>query len=53
MKNKKLCPKCNSLLYEDAIEEVLFDKSGNMILDAFPAWVCTEQCGYYERSGLN
>ncbi|WP_156422644.1 hypothetical protein [Bacillus sp. FJAT-29937] len=49
MADNKLCPKCGSLLIEDANEELIFDESGNMTLDAFLALVCTKKCGFYER----
>ncbi|MEH7342633.1 hypothetical protein V7122_01910 [Bacillus sp. JJ1532] len=49
MADKKFCPKCGSLLIEDASEEMIFDESGNMTLDAFLALVCSGPCGFYER----
>ncbi|WP_404405132.1 hypothetical protein [Jeotgalibacillus malaysiensis] len=47
MSNK--CPKCGSNLSEDAYEEITELEDCSIQVDAFPALVCTNQCGYYKR----
>ncbi|MCA1054145.1 hypothetical protein LCM10_04030 [Rossellomorea aquimaris] len=45
----KKCPDCQVDLFEDYSEEVFEQEDGSMMLDTFPAWVCMNHCGYYER----
>lgn len=49
MKGNNRCPKCGGVLIEDAFEEVTISQDGDVIMDGFPAWVCSEPCGYYKR----
>jgi hypothetical protein len=46
---KKQCPTCLIPLIEDYSEEITKRENGSMVVDTFPAWVCKNHCGYYER----
>lgn len=43
-----VCPNCGGNVTEDA-SEIITEKDGKFIVDAFPAKVCENQCGYVER----
>jgi hypothetical protein len=45
----KQCPDCLVSLIEDFSEEIIESEIGSMVMDTFPAWVCKDHCGYYER----
>jgi hypothetical protein len=45
----KQCPTCLVPLTEDFNEELIEQENGSMVIDTFPAWVCQNHCGYYER----
>jgi hypothetical protein len=47
--NSLVCPNCGAELIEDAWESVVEKENGRIVVDAYPAFVCREQCGYVKR----
>jgi ribosomal protein S27AE len=44
------CPDCGSIMIEDAAEVIKLLPNGNVIIDCvYPAWVCSNHCGYFEK----
>lgn len=55
MKNNRLlfCPDCGAKLIEDAWEIITELPNGDLVQDIiYPAWVCSDFCGYYEKIKL-
>lgn len=49
---RELCPGCGSRMMEDAAEEITELQDGTLEIETiYPAWVCSEFCGYYEKMG--
>lgn len=47
---KEFCPKCGGKMIDDVHEEIKDLPDGTIQIDTvFPAWVCSNFCGYYER----
>jgi YgiT-type zinc finger domain-containing protein len=47
---KELCPSCGRRMIEDAAEEITELPDGSMQIETiYPALVCSESCGYYEK----
>lgn len=44
----KACPHCGGTLIEDAAEEITMNEN-EIIIDAFLAIVCENDCGFVER----
>lgn len=50
----KLCPKCGSRMIDDAFEEIVELEDRSMQVETiYPAWVCSDFCGYYEKPEPN
>lgn len=48
----ELCPRCGSRMMEDAAEEITEFPDGSLEIETiYPAWVCSEFCGYFEKIG--
>ncbi|MFD1706930.1 PD-(D/E)XK nuclease family protein [Siminovitchia sediminis] len=47
--NQPLCPDCGARLIDDASENIIEREDGTLVIDAFPALVCEQGCGYTER----
>lgn len=46
----ELCLKCGSRMIEDAFEEIFEHDHGSIQIETiYPAWVCSDFCGYYEK----
>lgn len=43
------CPNCFTPLVKDYNEEISEQENGSIVIETFPAWVCNNHCGYYER----
>ncbi|MBT2685049.1 YgiT-type zinc finger protein [Bacillus sp. ISL-37] len=51
---KELCPECGSKMIEDAFEEIVELKDGSIQIETiYPAWVCSDFCGYYVKTETN
>ncbi|MCH1626462.1 hypothetical protein [Fredinandcohnia quinoae] len=48
----KYCNQCGAEMIEDAMEEITFDED-DVKIDGFHAFVCTKNCGYYEKIERN
>lgn len=49
-----LCPKCGSRMIDDAFEEIVELMDGSIQMETiYPAWVCSDFCGYYEKVDSN
>jgi hypothetical protein len=49
-----LCLMCGSSMMEDAFEEIVELENGSIQIETiFPAWVCSDFCGYYEKVEAN
>jgi hypothetical protein len=49
-----LCPKCGNRIIEDAFEEIVELEDGSIQVETvYPAWVCSDFCGYYEKVEAN
>ncbi|MFJ7726531.1 PD-(D/E)XK nuclease family protein [Neobacillus sp. NPDC097160] len=44
-----VCPRCGAKLMEDASESLRETEDGGFVVDAYPAYVCREKCGYTKR----
>lgn len=50
----ELCPKCGCRMIEDAFEEIAALEDGSIQIETiYPAWVCSDFCGYYEKIEAN
>lgn len=47
--NEKSCPDCGARLIDDASENIVEREDGTVVMDAYPAHVCEQRCGYTER----
>ncbi|TKC16417.1 hypothetical protein [Robertmurraya kyonggiensis] len=50
--NALICPNCKAELVEDAWEEIINQEDGGFLVDAYPAYVCKERCGYVKKIEL-
>ncbi|WP_166805847.1 hypothetical protein [Jeotgalibacillus sp. R-1-5s-1] len=46
---EKECLVCGAELVDDAWEIIEQGDQGEIELNSFPAWVCSERCGYYKK----
>ncbi|MBP1971731.1 hypothetical protein J2Z83_003886 [Virgibacillus natechei] len=46
------CPHCGANLIEDAWEDITETEDGGIEIDAYPALICEEKCGYMKRIEL-
>ena len=50
----ELCPQCGSRMIEDAFEEIIELEDGSIQMETiYPAWVCSDFCGYFEKTVPN
>ena len=49
MMNSMVCPRCGANLVEDAWENLQENEDGGITVDAFPAYVCQDKCGYMKQ----
>ncbi|VEF46917.1 Uncharacterised protein [Bacillus freudenreichii] len=47
--NQKSCPDCGARLIDDTLENIVEREDGTVVIDAYPALVCKQGCGYTER----
>lgn len=46
---EKKCMNCNAPMDLDFWDTVEEQEDGSFLVDVFEAWVCINQCGYFER----
>jgi hypothetical protein len=47
--NSLICPRCEAELIEDAWEGVREKPNGDFVVNAYPAYVCRNKCGYLKE----
>lgn len=47
--NSLICPNCGANLIEDASENLIQTEDGGFVMDAYPAYVCQNDCGYVKK----
>ncbi|PWW31392.1 PD-(D/E)XK nuclease superfamily protein [Cytobacillus oceanisediminis] len=47
--NSLICPRCKAELIEDAWEDVREKPNGDFVVNAYPAYVCRNKCGYLKE----